>query len=165
MPNWVCNSLRIINGNPQEIFEFIRSDKSVFDFNTLVQMPENIKNSDKEVPSDNFSIPAWYEWSLQNWGTKWNACDAKYSTTDPQHELWFDTAWSPPVAVFEALAKQFPTHEIVIQSDEFLNHLHVVFTLKGGQVAWADDACHCFDEDESSLSAGEMSAFGIEDVL
>jgi hypothetical protein len=47
-------------------------------------------------------------------GTKWNARDSQYSTKDPEHAIWFDTAWSPAVPVFEALAKRFPAHEILI---------------------------------------------------
>lgn len=44
----------------------------------------------------------------------------------------------PPVALFKSLAKQFPTHEIVIHSDEYGNHFHRSFTLMGGQIACAD---------------------------
>jgi Api92-like protein with ferredoxin domain len=165
MPNWVSNTMRIINGNPHEVFEFIRGDKSPFDFNNLVPMPEHIQKADEEVDFASLNVPAWYAWSLQNWGTKWNACDAKYSTTDPENVIWFDSAWSPPVAVFQSLAKRFPVHEIVIHSDEYENHFHETFTLKDGEVTWVEDGCHCFDEDESPLSAGEMNAFGIEEVL
>ena len=96
------------------------------------------KNSDEDVELASFKVPAWYAWAVKNWGTKWNACDAEYSTIDPENVIWFDTAWSPPVAVFEALARHFSAHEIVIHSDECLNHLHVTFTLKDGQVTWVD---------------------------
>jgi hypothetical protein len=27
MPNWVSNTLRVIKGNPKEIFEFVRTKK------------------------------------------------------------------------------------------------------------------------------------------
>lgn len=139
MPNWVSNTLRVIKGDPKEIFEFVRTEKSVFDFNTLVPMPAQIKNSNEEVGMCGLKVPAWYDWSCENWGTKWNACDSQYSTKDPEHVIWFDTAWSPPVSVFEALAMRFPAHEIVIHADEYENHFHWTFTLKDGQVAWADD--------------------------
>jgi hypothetical protein len=164
MPNWVNNTLKVIKGDPKEVFELVRTEESVVDFNTLVPMPEHIKNSDEEVALAGFNVPAWYGWAVENWGTKWNARDAKHSTKDPAHVLWFDTAWSPPVPVFESLAKQFPTHEIVVYSDEYMNHLHVTFTLKDGEVAWAGDRCRCFDEDESPLSPEEIDAFGIEEA-
>jgi hypothetical protein len=48
------------------------------------------------------------------------------------------------VALFKSLAKQFPTHQIEIHSDEYGNHFHGSFTLRGGQVACAEDPCHGF---------------------
>jgi hypothetical protein len=137
--------LKIITGDPTEVFQFIRSEQSVLDFNQILPMPEHLKTSDEEVALDGSNMPAWYAWAVENWGTKWNARDAQYSTKDPQHVIWFDTAWSPPVAVFEALAKQFPAHEIVVYSDEYGNHMHATFILKDGGVKGTFDACQCFD--------------------
>lgn len=55
----------------------------------------------------------WYHWSIANWGTKWNACDV---TQDHIGErgfiIYFDTAWSPPVPVVEALIDRFPEADI-----------------------------------------------------
>lgn len=47
---------------------------------------------------------SWYSWSVENWGTKWNAYDCEVERTEDR-ELWvkFDTAWSPPSPVLEAL--------------------------------------------------------------
>jgi len=166
MPNWVINTLKVIKGDPREIFEVVRSERSVFDFNKLIPMPESFWNSDQEVvrPSG-FKVPAWYAWSVDNWGSKWNASEARYSTKDPEHAIWFDTPWDPPVPVFEALAKRFPKHKIVVHSDEDMNHLHVTFTLKQGELTWAADACRCFEEgDESPLTKAELDLFGIEEA-
>ena len=45
---------------------------------------------------------SWYEWCIDNWGTKWNAyedhCDQNSNT------ITFDTAWSCPLKVLEGLA-------------------------------------------------------------
>lgn len=46
----------------------------------------------------------WYSWSIAYWGTKWNAYDAK--TKDNQ--IIFDTAWSTPFPVIDALSKMYP---------------------------------------------------------
>lgn len=165
MPNWVSNTLRVIKGDAKEIFDFVRTEKSVFDFNKLIPMPDSIENAKETVVRQSgFEVPAWYAWSIDNWGTKWNACDAEYSTKDPGHVIWFDTAWNPPVPVFDALAKRFPGHEVVIHSDEYMNHLHVTFTLNDGQITWSDDDCHCHDECSSPLSIEEMNALGIEEA-
>jgi hypothetical protein len=40
--NGVINTLKVIRGDTREIFEFVRTEKSVFDFNHLIPMPESI---------------------------------------------------------------------------------------------------------------------------
>ncbi|TDR28934.1 hypothetical protein [Hydromonas duriensis] len=51
----------------------------------------------------------WYEWRIKHWGTKWGAMhfDCDWSC-DNEREYSFDTAWSPPVPMIEALAEQYP---------------------------------------------------------
>ena len=50
----------------------------------------------------------WYGWRLDKWGTKWNACD----TFNDDTYVEFNTAWSAPLEIYEALAKMFPDVEI-----------------------------------------------------
>jgi hypothetical protein len=107
----------------------------VFDFNTLIPMPEHIQNSEA----------AWFTWSVENWGTKWNSHFAKYSTKEPECVLCFGTAWTPPEPVFKSLAKQFPAHKIVIHSDEYEHDSHEIYTLDAGQVTCTEDPGDCFD--------------------
>ena len=58
--------------------------------------------------------PTWYEWSITNWGTKWNAYGYEegtdYSACD---ELTFQTAWSAPHPILRKLSEMFP--EIVFK--------------------------------------------------
>lgn len=50
---------------------------------------------------------SWYSWSLANWGTKWNAYSCEIIGEDDERlDFRFDTAWSPPEPVFEALAER-----------------------------------------------------------
>jgi len=47
----------------------------------------------------------WYDWSRQNWGTKWNYYQfAKVN----DNEFYFQTAWSHCTPVMIALSKKFP---------------------------------------------------------
>lgn len=59
---------------------------------------------------DNYSkygAKDWYDWSVNNWGTKWNACNTIIH--DPNDaDIYFDTAWSPVPMLIEKLAKQHP---------------------------------------------------------
>jgi hypothetical protein len=52
---------------------------------------------------------SWYDWSIANWGTKWNAgTDTQADRTDREATYTFDTAWAPPEPVVAAMAAQFP---------------------------------------------------------
>lgn len=54
--------------------------------------------------------PSWYEWSIANWGTKWNAYDYdERSRGDGRFVFKFNTAWSFPEPVFRKLATLYPT--------------------------------------------------------
>ena len=46
----------------------------------------------------------WYGWSIENWGTKWNAC---YGCLE-EGTLHFDTAWSPPLSIIGKLSQKYP---------------------------------------------------------
>ena len=48
-----------------------------------------------------YGVMDWYDWCNQNWGTKWNACYCRTIEEDP--EIYFDTAWSPPDGIVDAL--------------------------------------------------------------
>lgn len=56
--------------------------------------------------------PSWYDWSVQNWGTKWNAYDINQLSPTC---VRFDTAWSPPLQVIATLAQRFPTETVRIR--------------------------------------------------
>jgi len=49
----------------------------------------------------------WYEWSIANWGTKWNACHNDYDEDTP-NEIRFETAWSDIRKLICELSKQYP---------------------------------------------------------
>ena len=50
----------------------------------------------------------WYDWRLQNWDTKWDAYDVEVVDPDPENlEIEFNTAWSPPEAVCNALREKY----------------------------------------------------------
>ena len=51
----------------------------------------------------------WYNWRVQNWGTKWDCYAVEIDDCDMPHgfEVTFDTAWSPPEEVCYALKEKF----------------------------------------------------------
>lgn len=50
-----------------------------------------------------YGQPTWYEWSIENWGTKWNA----YNCSLDGNRLQFDTAWSHPVPIMRELFRRY----------------------------------------------------------
>ena len=52
----------------------------------------------------------WYDWSIEHWGTKWDAYDCQGS---PQEgTLIFFTAWNPPDEIIKALCKKYPNSDL-----------------------------------------------------
>ena len=50
----------------------------------------------------------WYDWRIHNWDTKWDAYDVEVVDPDPENmEIEFNTAWSPPEAICNAIREQY----------------------------------------------------------
>jgi len=133
MANYVRNTLRVVEGDPKEVFDTIRTEQSVIDFHQLIPMPEHIVNSTQEVEWHDMKLPAWEAWAAEHWGTFTNACDAQYFQSNA---IDFDTPWSEPAPIFEALAKRFPNHEMVVISDylDWGTDEYETYVLKNGSV-------------------------------
>lgn len=92
-----------------------------------------------DIPKDTFEIgktayrnllqygaPTWYEWSIDNWGTKWNAYAFDEYTAEQSDEevtISFQTAWSAPHPILKKLAEMYPEVEFEhIWADEDIGH-------------------------------------------
>ena len=62
----------------------------------------------------------WYNWRVQNWGTKWDCYTLEIEDSDMPHgfEVTFETAWSPPEEVCYAIREQYPNVSISWFYDE-----------------------------------------------
>ena len=58
----------------------------------------------------NTTLPSWYEWRNENWGTKWDVCEVELgdlrligdgTTKEIEFQCW--TAWAPPIPVWDRL--------------------------------------------------------------
>lgn len=61
-----------------------------------------------------YGADTWYDWSCNNWGTKWNAYG--YDTGvdyNVGNKLWFETAWCAPIPILFALSKMYPDIKFV----------------------------------------------------
>jgi len=80
-------------------------DFSDEDFNCFIQCLKNYRQ---------FGSTSWYEWSIKNWGTKWNA----YGQNDKRNNnntIYFQIAWSSPLSLIGELSKLFP--DLIIKLD------------------------------------------------
>jgi hypothetical protein len=133
MPNHCMNRVEVYGDKDQvkELKEFVDGETN-FDFNKIVPMPKELRGTTAPNPEpDSFQARKlrklhgadnWYEWSNQNWGTKWNSYhdEVEYDGEgNPESIVYrFDTAWSPPEPVIVALRKKFPDLGITAFFDE-----------------------------------------------
>ena len=121
MPNYCNNTISI--KAPREtlntIQSLVKSDESEFDFNKIIPMPDyiyrgNLGPEEQKIYGKN----NWYDWSNENWGTKWNCWDVEYGETEDELFYNFYTAWSPSEPVVKALAEMFPEANIRFRYEE-----------------------------------------------
>lgn len=96
------------------------------------------KKAELQIYLDNiakFGFPTWYEWSLHNWGTKWDACEADCDCYEGTITITFETAWSTPVPIFMELSRQFPDLTTYVEyADEDLGCNCGTYTISNGQI-------------------------------
>ena len=109
MPNW-CNNTITLTGPKEKITAIYNKAK---EDNALLQqlkpMPEALEGTTSPAPKEGKVQPLvdghdnWYDWRVENWGTKWDV-DADYlELSDDGTTItgWFDSAWSPPIHAYE----------------------------------------------------------------
>lgn len=143
MPNHCTNLLSCTSGKNigALIKPYLNEKGDNIDFNKIVPMPEGIEKTcnassieeitKQRTPEEeearqkehdlleeqnlkDYGHKNWYDWSVANWDTKWNAYSCWtlelsvyeiINTIDKIEELGFQTAWSPPINVIRQLAK------------------------------------------------------------
>lgn len=152
MPNHCTNQL-IVSGPAPDVDALVllmKGEANAFDFNKVIPMPEALKNTAANVgnhsPRQKANLKEhgytdWYSWAIANWGTKWGAYEVKFDgsvsplellaevggeKTTKQVGYTFDTAWSPPMPILQALVERFPTctfaHDCIDEGGGFGAH-------------------------------------------
>lgn len=118
MPNHVTTILTVGGDKARRLamFEAIKSDEyglGSIDFNKVIPMPDYIfRGNLGQEERAKYGGNNWYDWSIANWGTKWNS----YGYGDPGSmaqdfdgsTISFQTAWSCASPVIAALAEKYP---------------------------------------------------------
>lgn len=133
MPNHVCNTLTI-KGNQDDlnrVLNFVKSDRSLFDFDKILPMPDYIYQCDLGGDVKLLYVRYnWYDWAIDNWGTKWNSQSALVE----DNRIWFLTANTPCIPVVTALAQKFPTMRFEYVFDEGLVGMQGEFVFENGEL-------------------------------
>lgn len=120
MPNWCSNTL-VISGDIKELELFkqksiTRSAKGldIFLMDGLITMPEELAICEDLTPEQKaeriskYGYDNWYDWRLENWGSKWDAQEPSILENEYDLTITFDTAWSPAIPYIKQVAKMFP---------------------------------------------------------
>lgn len=112
------------------------------------EQQEKILNLGKQALRnlEKYGCKSWYDFACNKWGTKWNAyecCVDDVSDSNFENDLMqlnknihfsFQTAWSTPVPIFEALSKKYPEATFYIEyADEDMGHNCGYFEIKNGE--------------------------------
>lgn len=66
----------------------------------------------------NYGAANWYDWSVQNYGTKWDTSVRRILPAENEEEgyviILFDTAWSPPEAWLQHVMDEHPEGRTVL---------------------------------------------------
>ena len=129
MPNWCNNNISITGPNSviDKIEKIVKEEEST-DLSSkekgetpgllqfMAPMPKELDGT--TAPSSSAKKPQpmvegfdnWYDWRVENWGTKWELCefygvDRQYHSEQNEGEstitFGFDSAWSPPINAYE----------------------------------------------------------------
>ena len=110
------------------------------DFEKIIPMPKEIYRGNIGPEERKFyGSNNWYDWSVMNWGTKWNAYNFYAHEIMPvdisegeDYTMEFDTAWNPPYPVIKTLSEMYPELEIEhLYFDEFLTFAGIVIYKDG----------------------------------
>ena len=128
MPNWCMNTVKVFGEDKdiEEFKEFVKDKDLPFSFQKIEPMPEELKNTRSprlgerdKVLTDKYGADNWYDWSIINWGVKWDNSDVQFDQEDSGSIRYnFDTPWGPPEGIYNILNDKFPDLSISWFYDE-----------------------------------------------
>lgn len=123
MPNWCSNSINI-SGDNEEIKKLLikaKGEESNFSLENLVPIPEEFKEN-------------WYNWRIENWGTKWDLSMVELDINDDSVSFNCETAWAPPNSALQKISGDFPNLSFEIFFEEPGMDFCGKCVFKGGEI-------------------------------
>lgn len=123
MPNWCANGVTIRHCDPSKINELVKAMEKGEFFDAVIPVPQELKDpgtstyggDDAELYEEirrknveKYGYGNWYDFCVERWGTKWDVTCENIDVDDGGREvrLSFDSAWAPPIGVYEALVDE-----------------------------------------------------------
>lgn len=187
MPNW-CSNYLTVEGDSKQLKEFLEKSKRItnladekefFTFSGTYPEPDykttpvaltypeisagfktGVEKEKILLNEPTIREGSWWDWRVQNWGTKWEPCDTYMHTqTKDNVEMSFETAWGPPVEWLEKVSKDFPDLEFNLEYDEpgmcFGGHTYAhgnTFEHEVWDLDYGSECCHTdIKEDEDGM--------------
>ena len=135
MPNWCSNNL-IVKGPKKDLDAFkatlnTKKDGEDVPFSFAQTHPAPPEVIQGEIAFGE-TRPNWYTWNSDNWGTKWDACEVRLKVTPLRVNVWFDTAWAPPLAWLKNVSAKFPNLTFTLAYNECGMSFYGVAEATGG---------------------------------
>lgn len=124
MPNWCNNFVEVSHEDPQKIKALAEAMERGEFLDYVIPVPQELKDTvsgypgaDKEAEHklqmerniELYGAKDWYDFCTSRWGTKWDVDCQGQVDIHPEGKLVtasFDSAWAPPVGVYEELVNQ-----------------------------------------------------------
>lgn len=117
MPNWCNNGVtlrhadpamidRVIKGKEGLLMEFLPTPQELVDTVSgwMGEDKQAAHEAQQAANVEKYGFKDWYEWNINNWGTKWDfALDSVERTDSYTVKASFESAWSPPITAYERL--------------------------------------------------------------
>ena len=128
MPNWCNNTVQISHKDPAKMYALVEAINEGKFCNFAKTVPEDLhivagcvgaKDSPEQIEleakekanKEKYGYSTWYDFCVNEWGTKWDVDPYDKVEYDDAHDkngitFGFDSAWSPPCGIYDALMDQ-----------------------------------------------------------
>lgn len=130
------SDIKNFEDNPNKLREEIDNYHGLIDFDDKKHF-SNILELGKQYVENikKYGYPQWYDWCVENWGTKWNVeddVDVVYDENKNEYDISFPTAWSVPSGIVEKYSELCSDDEFYWEyEDEDYDGTHIIRKING----------------------------------
>jgi hypothetical protein len=166
MPNW-CSNYLIVEGDLNELKDFKSKTIKESDNGGLKFTMEELLPTPKDMLEDTGVMPAWYNWRVENWGTKWDTDTYDVDENDELNlKIGYNTAWAPNEAFIKYASDKYPNLKFKLTFEEAGMGFCGILVCENGEVTqeettdleWIDE-----ETDRKVYYDGKLERYKYED--